>query len=125
MAIDKYQKEAALLVCGFADQNRDRVARILREKDAEIEHLNDLNRENSIVIQDQIRQMQQYETSINRLNAAMSGELGLSRLRAEIAQLKALLAYAAPSVDHFTCLEPPYSTDQCKRCEIEKVLESK
>jgi hypothetical protein len=56
---------------------------------------------------------------------AANEELGLTKLRAEIVQLKALLAYAAPSVDHLTCLEPPYSSDQCKRCEIEKILESK
>ena len=43
--------------------------------------------------------------------------------RAEInayAKMKALLAYAAPSVDH-TCYDP----GDCKRCEINELLEAK
>jgi uncharacterized small protein (DUF1192 family) len=50
-----------------------------------------------------------------------AANLKLGLADAEIERLRSLLAYAAPSVDHSCIAGDP----DCKRCEIEKLLEDK
>lgn len=59
--------------------------------------------------------------SLNDLDLISKFNAEIAALKAQVGRLKNLLRYAAPSVDHLTC--PSYP--ECKRCEIERMLEAK